>query len=463
MIDTTLGLNSTSYFDDDEVIFGRQNCYMVVACFKDGAESYASNEACAEIRFEIPIIKKNSIGVTAVNGVDTVQWRSPIELDEEVFPGPYQYRLLRSPGYGEATEQVFESATEVDLEDLPTSFISSSLNTQDTAHTYRVELFSNGDFAARSNLASSLFLELEPNDNRVELNWREEVPWINFEYEIHRRAFNETEFQLIAVIDTVGFIDDGLLNNEEYCYYIISRGSYFAVEESDTLINFSQQVCSVPFDRNPPCAPVLAGDSDCRELFVELEWTNPNEECADTDDVTGYNVYYAPFVDSEFELLESFTGEFETQLFLDLVEENSISGCYAVTALDSLSLWPDGSLVQNESEFSNVLCFDDCPEYSLPNVFTPNGDGRNDLFIPFPIRAIDSIDFTVFNRWGSIVFTSTDPEIRWNGENTETGTIVTDGTYFYTCRVFTKRLTGLEPIDLSGNITIFGERGNTLD
>jgi gliding motility-associated-like protein len=464
LIDTTLGLFSTSFLDNDEVLFGRQNCYMVVACFPDGAESYASNESCAEIIFGIPIIKKNSVGITAFAGVDTVSWRNPIDPDLDVFPGPYQYRLFRSEGYGTAEDLVFESVIEVNLEDLSLTFTSPPFtNTLDTANTYRVELMSNGEFAARSNLASSIFLQLIPNDNQMELTWREENPWLNFEYDVFRKAEGEADFQLLATIDTVGYLDLDLRNNREYCYYLVAKGSYFAELENDTLINYSQEACSIPFDRSPPCPPELFGESDCVDLFVDLEWTNPNVECEDTDDVTGYNLYYSPTEDAEFELLESFQGEFSTELFRDLLDENSISGCYAVTALDSLSPWPDGSLVQNESEFSNIVCFDNCPEYAFPNVFTPNGDGRNDILIPFPIRSVDAVKFSVFNRWGGIVFESTDPKILWNGENIQSGGIVTDGTYFYVCRVFTIRLTGIEPIDLSGYITIFAEKGNILD
>ena len=97
----------------------------------------------------------------------------------------------------------------------------------------------------------------------------------------------------------------------------------------------------------------------------------------------------------------------------------------------------------------------------IPNVFTPNGDGRNDQLLPFPVRAIDSVEFTVFNRWGGVVFETTDPRIQWRGENIESGELVTDGTYFYVCRVFTRRLSGLETIDLSGYVTIFaGESTN---
>ncbi|MCH2216248.1 MAG: gliding motility-associated C-terminal domain-containing protein [Flavobacteriales bacterium] len=464
LIDTTLGLNTTSFLDDDEVLFGRQNCYMVVACFPDGAESYASNESCAEILFGLPIIKKNSIGITDAAGIDTVSWRNPIDLDLDVFPGPYQYKVLRSQGYNSADEIIYETPTENDLQDLETTFTPPPFtNTEDTAHTYRIELFSNGAFAARSNLASSIFLELIPNDNRIELKWREETPWLNFEYDIFRRGENDLDFIQIATIDTLGFLDTGLQNNEDYCYFIVAKGSYFSDLENDTLINYSQRICSAPFDRNPPCPPELFGDADCVEMFTDLEWTNPNVVCDDTDDVSGYNVYFKPTVNGEFVLIESIEGEFSTELFQDLIEENSISGCYAVTALDSLNLWPDGSLVRNESDFSNEVCFDNCPAYAFPNVFTPNGDGRNDILLPFPVRAIDSVEFSIFNRWGGLVFETTDPRIRWGGENKDSGELVSDGTYFYVCRAFTRRLTGIESIEISGYVTIFADESTNFE
>ncbi|MFN2429771.1 MAG: gliding motility-associated C-terminal domain-containing protein [Cryomorphaceae bacterium] len=463
-IATVEGHQNTTYTDDDEIIFGRENCYMVVACFADGAESYASEEICAEIRFEIPIIKKNSVGVTAEAGVDTVMWRGPIELDLDVFPGPYQYRLLRSTGYGQATELVLESDVEADLNDLPDSYISDNgdlINTRDTAHTYRVELYSNGELAAESNLASSLYLELIPNDNQMEITWREELPWLNFEYDIYRQTDEAGDFDLIATSDTVGYVDTGLVNNRTYCYYIVSRGSYFAVEENDTLINYSQQVCAEPYDRTPPCPPQLTGDADCVEFITDLEWTNPNLECEETDDVLQYNIYYTPVEGGEFELIETIDGA--TNNFYERFTELTVAGCYAITALDSISIRPDGQVFPNESEFSNIICFDNCPEYTLPNVFTPNGDGRNDIFEPFPYRSVESIEFTVFNRWGNIVFTTTDPDILWDGTSSQTGELVTDGTYFYTCRAFTIRLSGLEPIDLSGYISIFADNPATLD
>lgn len=458
------GLDNTDYIDFDEVIFGREICYMVVACFSDGAESYASNEACATIRFEIPIIKKNSIGVTDALGTDTLRWRSPVELNTETFPGPYKYILKRSEGYDEAEEVVFETAFENDIDDLPLEFISEGadvLNTVDTAHTYMVELYSDAEIAGASNLAPSLFIELIPNDNELEVTWREESPWINFEYLIYRRGPDETDFSLLAVIDTVGYRDEPLVNNREYCYYIVARGSYFAVGAEDTLINFSQQRCGIPFDRTPPCPPELEAADDCEELTLAFSWTNPNEECDDTDDTMTYFLYFAPGPDAPFELIAELEGAENTAFFFS--DTLSIAGCYAVTALDSLAPWPDGTLNRNESDFSNILCIDNCPEYSLPNVFTPNGDGVNDLFVPFPYRSVAYIELTVFNRWGSIVFETTDPDILWDGTNRDSGELVSAGVYFYTCKVFTMRLGGLVPVNLSGNVTVFSENVRRTD
>jgi gliding motility-associated-like protein len=51
----------------------------------------------------------------------------------------------------------------------------------------------------------------------------------------------------------------------------------------------------------------------------------------------------------------------------------------------------------------------------VPNAFTPNGDGRNDVLKAIPVGIKDFKRFVVFNRWGEIVFTTSDPAQGWNG------------------------------------------------
>jgi gliding motility-associated-like protein len=98
-----------------------------------------------------------------------------------------------------------------------------------------------------------------------------------------------------------------------------------------------------------------------------------------------------------------------------------------------------------------VICVDNCPVFELPNAFTPNGDGQNDLFIPYRARFIETINFKVFNQWGQLVFSTTDPQINWNGGN-NSGKNVSDGVYFYTCEAYESQ--SQAPIVLSGYIEL---------
>ena len=52
----------------------------------------------------------------------------------------------------------------------------------------------------------------------------------------------------------------------------------------------------------------------------------------------------------------------------------------------------------------------------VPSAFSPNGDGKNDLFRPIPIgmRSLDL--FRVYNRWGQMLYSRTDAETGWDGK-----------------------------------------------
>jgi gliding motility-associated-like protein len=66
----------------------------------------------------------------------------------------------------------------------------------------------------------------------------------------------------------------------------------------------------------------------------------------------------------------------------------------------------------------------------MPNVFTPNGDGVNDVFRPIVFQGVAGASFVVYNRWGQEVFRSTVPEAGWNGRSLS-GQPVPDGVYFW--------------------------------
>jgi gliding motility-associated-like protein len=56
----------------------------------------------------------------------------------------------------------------------------------------------------------------------------------------------------------------------------------------------------------------------------------------------------------------------------------------------------------------------------MPNAFTPNGDGRNDLFRIPPSVPVTVIRFSVYNRWGGLVFTTGNSSAGWDGRSGNT-------------------------------------------
>ena len=53
--------------------------------------------------------------------------------------------------------------------------------------------------------------------------------------------------------------------------------------------------------------------------------------------------------------------------------------------------------------------------YLMPSAFTPNGDGKNDCFGVKSWGAVTNFTFSVFDRFGTILFTTTDPANCWDG------------------------------------------------
>ncbi len=71
-------------------------------------------------------------------------------------------------------------------------------------------------------------------------------------------------------------------------------------------------------------------------------------------------------------------------------------------------------------------------EIFYPNAFTPDGNGRNDIFIGVGTSSlINDYQLIIFDRWGKEVFTTTDPELGWNGKLQNSGMDLPGGVYMY--------------------------------
>lgn len=80
----------------------------------------------------------------------------------------------------------------------------------------------------------------------------------------------------------------------------------------------------------------------------------------------------------------------------------------------------------------------------IPNVITPNGDGKNDNFVIIGSEAYDRIGLLIVNRWGNEVYRNDNYKDNWSGEG------LNEGTYFYIITAFK----GNESRVFKGNVLI---------
>ncbi len=85
--------------------------------------------------------------------------------------------------------------------------------------------------------------------------------------------------------------------------------------------------------------------------------------------------------------------------------------------------------VNSAVSYSPEICVNLTGEFLLPNAFTPNDDGRNDVFRPVFSFLPEQYTMYIYDRWGNTVFETSDPGIGWNG--TYHNKPVPSGVYIY--------------------------------
>jgi gliding motility-associated-like protein len=121
------------------------------------------------------------------------------------------------------------------------------------------------------------------------------------------------------------------------------------------------------------------------------------------------------------------SGASNTSTSINPTHEFSDLASYQITAIVEFNCYTD-TITQNITLF-------DCPDtvtptlpFEFPNVITPNSDGANDFF---EIENLpQNTEVIIVNRWGNIVFSSTNYQNNWNGKD-NSGKELLDGVYTY--------------------------------
>ena len=461
----------TTYTDTSALQRGVSYSYRLVAQYPDrsgslnGGVSVVSQQACLALPLLAPVMTQVTVDSTdAQRGRITVRWSRPIGLQAGDLGGPYQYRLQRATTLaGSDWTPITTINTSLAPGAVDTVYIDRGLNTEANAYRYRVEFYYTDPTAGLTRLditepASSVRLLAQPAQRQVRLSWQATTPWSNDNqthtlYRSRRGAAGP--YDAIADIavrgaDTYVYTDTGedriladgntagpLSADSAYCYRVLTRGAYTEARLAGLgpILNFSQLVCATPADTARPCAPRLGLDSlNCAQLSPEslceqtsftnqLRWQPATGGACEQVVITTYRIYYARYGGDSLRLIGSVAAPTTSFAHTSL---STVSGCYYVTAVSSRGI---------ESRPSNVVCNQACPQFALPNVFTPNNDGKNDVFVPLRCPAfVEQVEFVVYNRWGVKVYQSSGASLVWDGRSSE-GAELPSGLYYYQARV----------------------------
>lgn len=157
-------------------------------------------------------------------------------------------------------------------------------------------------------------------------------------------------------------------------------------------------------------------------------WVQITDNCGSTSDTINVNFNSTPTIDLGNDTTlcqdESITLDATTPNATYLWQDNSINPTFNVTQQDTYSV----EVTVNNCTLTDTILIDKeaCDIIlEIPNVFTPNNDGSNDLFVPVMSKGIISMNTIIYNRWGNKIFDTNNLLIDWNGKN------VSDGTYFW--------------------------------
>ncbi|MDO7846339.1 gliding motility-associated C-terminal domain-containing protein [Hymenobacter sp. M29] len=439
---------------------GLTYCYRIYAEFPLPAAgaSLASAEACATIAGRSAQLKNVDVDATsATAGQIAVRWTTPRTTTGVAFDGTPSYVLSRGEGLSPTTFTTLRTFTSL----ADTSFIDTGLNTLDRQYSYRLDFvrsFPNGQASITETgmPASSVRTTVAANNPPTSfgVSWSYNVPWDNAArpVAIYRRANTPgSQFVQIATAPTGlnggSYLDNSaaLVTGQNYCYYVRTEGRYASTGYLSSLLNKSQEQCRQLIA--PPCTPVLSLQNvNCDSLSAlpqpsgssptytnRLRWTLSNTPAGCDASGVSYRLFYREGTAGRFTLL---TTTSQTS-FVHSNLPNS-GGCYAVQAVGN------GGAA---SDTSNVACQANCLFFSLPNIFTPNGDGLNTVFKPRSNSPVRSVHFQAFNRWGRKVFENTTTAIdavliNWDGGGPLAGDTpsarggkVADGIYYYLAEV----------------------------
>ncbi len=240
-------------------------------------------------------------------------------------------------------------------------------------------------------------------NKRIKIIWPQ-TPEKDFAmYYLYKTVNGDTSYKLIQAfnqIDDTTYTDEAVnVQEKSYCYHLMMR---------DTCDNFSET-------GKPACTILLTGKSIPFEHHIE--WTPYNYWANGTKN-------YDILRQDQQNTMQPRYAEPPAKLRLKDDKLNKKSGIYQYIVV-AQEQEGDAGPYFGASSFSNEITLIQSPLLHVPNAFTANFDGLND---EWGIRDVFVKDYhlRVYNRWGQLIFETTDKDKQWKGESDNSNTNQSD-------------------------------------
>ena len=369
-----------------------------------------------------------SVQLNATGG-DTYQWLTTINLSNYLIPNP-----VATPN---TSTNYMVRATDV----------NGCANTD----TVRVVLHDSANADAGFSVSACYGDAIQLNaSGGISYSWEPNY-FLNHPTLANPLAFpNDDMVFTVQVTDSNGCIDFDSLNISVFVAHagddaIICKGDSILRSiggDPATTFNWSPtDGVSDPTIYNPTLSPSIptqyivnienaGGCNYIDTVFIDVSNPIPT---FDTILNPGCNGVFTEFVNtsnSEFGFTWNFSdGDYATNDKVKKVFDFGSSFSATLTVQDSLNCTNSIDINIYTDLFENYF------DIYYPNVFTPNSDGENDIFIvEVPGRINQCTELIIYNRFGEIQFISTGNNLKWDGRN-NVGLEVPNGEYFFTLNV----------------------------
>ena len=358
-------------------------CYRIAAVDEcTGNETY-SNTVCTTF-----------IQVLAQEGQNLVNWNT------ETLPQFMHYEVIKNgvqagpPITNSAVMQITDASVECNVGYCYQTIVVYNNGSRSLSIESCVTGINNLPPAAVSSLTATV------SGSSIFIDWQNGAS-IAF-YQVYRSE-NNGPFELAGQATTLPYEDRNLRPHlNRYCYYIVY-----------------QNTCGNQSSAGAQACAVRLKGSNLKNQYYELQWT-------------GYSGWANGISDYLLEIMDEKGNPLGAPIslgtnatsYMDPITQNRQISKYRIIALskDSIPL----------ISYSNIILADIPLQVFVPNSFTPNNDGLNDIFTAKGLF-IDQFSMEIYNRWGELLYHTSELEKGWDG--VFNGSLSPEDTYTYRIQV----------------------------